>query len=418
MYRKWLAVFISLVLLLLLVPACGKEKGETLTPTATPIVTATPGPTTTIEPTTTVTATPTATPSPTSAGPIKIGGINAWSGPGAMAGFLSDPIAKVVEWQVKQAGGILGGREVKVVKYDDRGVVADAAAGAKKLILEDKVSALVWGGLSGAEMDAISDVAEASNVLYVTMGEFANTEAKVTLSATFRDPAYAKPIADLATRVLKAKTVGFLANELSDNHRRVGYYKESLEPAGLKTVYEEYVPVGTQDLMSYLTKIKYANPDVLVLDTGQNEFLMTAARQILELGGWGNTKVITLPSGESAIKLAGAADWYVMSAWIPSVPNAESQKFVQDYRTVNGGPLMNSAQIFYYNAVLIAVKAVEFAGSDDQAKVAAAVRSGKLEVDTPMGYARFTLENKGYGGLFPVLTHVEGGKLVPVTIPQ
>jgi hypothetical protein len=57
-------------------------------------------------------------------------------------------------------------------------------------------------------------------------------------------------------------------------------------------------------------------------------------------------------------------------------------------------------------------------GSDDQARVAEAVRSGKLEVDLPSGHAKFTLENRGFGGMYPVLTHAENGKLVFVTIPE
>ena len=138
--RRWLVVFVVLSLLLLvLLPACGGGEGEK-TPTPTPIQTATVAPTAT--PTTTATASTT----PTSTRPVKIGTIQPWSGPMAMAGVFTDQTIAVVEWQVKNMGGILGGREVRFIKGDDRGVVAESAAQAKKLILEDKVTILTQGG--------------------------------------------------------------------------------------------------------------------------------------------------------------------------------------------------------------------------------------------------------------------------------
>jgi len=46
---------------------------------------------------------------------------------------------------VTQMGSILGGRELKAIRYDYRGSAAEAAAVTKKLVYEDKVSAVVQG---------------------------------------------------------------------------------------------------------------------------------------------------------------------------------------------------------------------------------------------------------------------------------
>src|SRR4030042_1730207 len=150
LYKRWLVSFTVLSLLLLMVlPACGGG-GEETTPTfnATPTATAT----TNATPTPTRTATPTPTPS----GPIKIGAITSWSGTAALSGMhFADPVIKLVEKQLEDMGGILGGRMVRVVKYDNRASVAEAAAGATKLILEAKGSAPVFGGVGGAEAKAV-----------------------------------------------------------------------------------------------------------------------------------------------------------------------------------------------------------------------------------------------------------------------
>ena len=60
---------------------------------------------------------------PVDDGPVKIGVITGWSGPTAMIGsYLIDPIVELIEWEWnEQRGGILGGREVEFIKYDDGG---------------------------------------------------------------------------------------------------------------------------------------------------------------------------------------------------------------------------------------------------------------------------------------------------------
>src|SRR4030042_1951639 len=144
--RLWLFVLVS-SLLILLVPACGGGE-ETTAPPATS------------------TATATLTPAPT--GPIKIGAINSWSGPAAVSGLaLADPCIKVVEKKVKDSGGILGGREVQVIRYDNRASVAEAQAGATKLYYDDKVSVLVFGGVGEAEFEGVADFAQEHQILYV-----------------------------------------------------------------------------------------------------------------------------------------------------------------------------------------------------------------------------------------------------------
>ena len=165
--KQWLVVLAVLNLLLLIVlPACGGGGGEgEKVPTANPTITATVGPTAT--PTATPGVTQTVTPTPTSTEPVKIGVIGPWSGPMAMTGMLADQNIAIVEDQLKNTGGILGGREVQFVRGDDRGVIAESAGQATKLALEDKVTIMTLGGVTGASMSAVADVAEELKVPFV-----------------------------------------------------------------------------------------------------------------------------------------------------------------------------------------------------------------------------------------------------------
>jgi branched-chain amino acid transport system substrate-binding protein len=271
--KRWLLVFTVLIsLIILLVPACG-DKGDkpTNTPTAKPSGTAV-----TTTPTATPTATPTKTSTPTSGSPVKIGGITSWSGAAAMSGLsYADPIIKLVEWQVKQQGGILGGRDVKVVKYDNRASVAEAVAGAQKLMVSDKVSALTFGGVSGAESAAISEYAEENHILYVLFGAMEVADPKYTLSASVGYDELVGAVNNLATKLLHPAKVAIIAIDLADGRQRVPLYKKGMEAAGIDIVYEQYVSITSMtDMSAYVTQIRSKSPDMLIVDAGTSEFFL------------------------------------------------------------------------------------------------------------------------------------------------
>src|SRR4030042_1501102 len=206
--HKLIAPALALILLMPILAACGSGGEET--PAPTPVPTTTSGPT--LTPTFTPTAVATVKPTPIPGGTVKIGAITSWSGPGAASGVgLADPIIKLVEKQVEDMGGILGGKVVKVIKYDNRASVAEAVAGAKKLVDDDKVSALVYGGISGAETQAVAGAAEELGVLYVNFGDTTGlAELKFTVNATVTDTSWTQIMGTLANKVFNAKTGAFL----------------------------------------------------------------------------------------------------------------------------------------------------------------------------------------------------------------
>ena len=405
--KQWFVVFTALSLLLLIIsPACGG--GEEVSTTA-------PTPTATTTTTLTLTLSPTPTPTPIpSNGPVKIGAIAPWSGPMAMTGMLADPIISLVEKQVKDMGGILGGREVKVIKYDSRGSVAEAVAGATKLLKEDKVAALVFGGASGADMEAVCAFAEDSHILYIPYGGVENmAEKKYTVTGTHTYDGYSKAIIDLAEKVIKPKTVAFLASDLWDSRYIIGLCKDRIKSTSFDVVYEQYSPIDTADFTPYLTKIKYTNPDLLITYYQPSEPYLAMAKQIMELDGWGNIKVIAAGGAESSVKLPGAQGWYVFVLWFPGLPYPGSIKFEQDYEALYG-KVPTAVSMYYYNPLWTAIHAINLAGTDtDLEKIAQVTRSGDFEWETPLGRAHYTPD--GDSGLHPSAAYVKDKILVPVT---
>ncbi len=406
--NRWLkstVLFLVVVMLGSIMAACSDDEPDKMpTTTLTPDFIATPTATESIT-----------TPNSTISEPVKIGAITSWSGPVAMAGMLVDQVIKVVEKQVKDRGGILGGREIKLVRYDNGNSVAEAVAGAKKLYYDDKVSALVFGGTTGTEIEAVAGAAEELKILFVAFGYGPWLASKqYTVSPGIGREEIVQQWINLTSKLLKAKTVAFLAADLSDNHSRVEITRQRLEQEGVKTVFEEYTPADTTDYMSYLTRLKFTDPDVLILENTSPEFNMTIAKQITELGGLNDIKVLALSGAESAVNLPGADGWYVLLPWLVSLDYPGAVKFRDDFKAVHGR-LPTATYVYMYNCLWTAIYAIELAGNDtDLVGIAQAARSGKLEWDTPMGRAHFTAE--GNAGLQFTVVHVEGGKLVPVTI--
>jgi len=133
----------------------------------------------------------------------------------------------------------------------------------------------------------------------------------------------------------------------------------------------------------------------------------------MELGGWGDTQVVALPTALGAARMAGAEGWFVITPWHLEMDNAESRRFIQDYETAVGMP-PDINHIYLYFSLWTAIHAIELAGTaEDGETIAKAARSGKLEFDTPMGPVRFNADGRADINM-TVVRIQEGGNLVVV----
>jgi branched-chain amino acid transport system substrate-binding protein len=331
--------------------------------------------------------------------------------------YFGDQIIRLVEKQVKEMGGILGGRDVEVVRYDEQGSTAMAQAGVTKLYYDDKVSALVWGGESGTTFDAVAEEADKFQILFVALGNVNGLEnLNFTVNASVQNPYDWEGPADFINKALKPKTVALLGSDDAQSHKYLSGLKAMLESTGAQTVYEQFFNQSIIDYTPYLTKIKYVKPDVLFLFTGATETVVSVAKQITDLGGWGDIQVITTPPGEGAKNSAGAQGWYFWALWLPGQNYPGSIKFENEYKTMfKATPTSN--HVYYYNCLWTAIYAIQLAGTDtDRVAIAQAARSGKLEWDTPMGRAHFAPD--GTSGLNVIMVQIQDKKLVQVTTPQ
>jgi len=408
MLTKHYLWFVMIIILpLVVISACGgdDDDGETASMTSQAAVTTSAQPTST-QPTTAT----------NDKDPVKIGVISAWSGATAMMGlYYVDPIVEAVQKQVEDMGGILGGRPVEFVKCDSEGSVSGASSCATRLITKDKVIALTIGGSSPADGYGVAQEAERQHVLFASV--LPNTEV-ADLNYTVVCSMASQAVVDDATKgVLEVltptpATAAVLTYDNESARWWISRWKKNLEAAGVEVVNEEYVPLDLNDFSPYLTKIKYEDPDCLVtaVDTAQ---YLAVAKQIMDLGGWGDIQNLAFATGLTAVKMPGAVGWIVISPWHSSADDPESLRLKEYFAAATDGDIPAPMHIYMYNTLWTAIHAIELAGTDDPEDIARAARSGNLEFDTPMGKNRVGTD--GNNSLRSIFVQIqEGGVTVPI----
>jgi len=103
--------------------------------------------------------------------PYRIGAIFSITGPGSSLGIPERDTALMLEADINAKGGIKGPdgklHPLKIVIYDDASDETKAVLAAKKLIDEDKVTAIVGTTLSGTSL-AILDTVQKAEVPLVS----------------------------------------------------------------------------------------------------------------------------------------------------------------------------------------------------------------------------------------------------------
>jgi len=330
----------------------------------------------------------------------------------------------VIQDQLKDMGGILGGRQVEFVKGDDGGSLAGDVSAAKKLTLQDKVDILCFGGFSGATFNAVADAAEELKIPYISPGDiFDGPNMKYNISI-YTNTVITARVANFVMEYVKPKTVAWLAFEDQAMHYQLDGIPGRVEDVGARKlwkeqgidiIYEQYFPVDTQDFSPYLTKIKYEKPDLAILECNSPAQQLTINKQIMELGGWGDIKVFNAASSSSsqrAVSMPAMLGNYISVEWMAGSDEPGMKAYEDAFKKVHGRS-PSSDLAYYYNNFWTAIHAIELAGTTDHDKVAQAMRSGNLEWDSAWGPLRIAQDGNGTPTLSVVQVQ-EGGKLVKV----
>ena len=331
-----------------------------------------------------------------SADTIKIGVFGPMTGDAAATGASERQSVDLAVNEKNAAGGIRG-KQIEVVYGDDAGKPEEAVNVAKRLTERDNVVIMI-GSISSPASLAASQVAAQSETAQIVVS---GTAQKITTQGNkwvFRSPVPdTKLAADLASFINEKfpniKKVAFLY--VNDDFGRGGFekFKAGADKYGIQIVDEERYTRGDLDFTAQLGHIK-ASPAQALVEWSRYAEGALVAKQFLQMNmslprfgcdGVAIPKYVDL--GGDAVNGVFYTTHY-SSATAANIPAA--QTFIAKFKKAYGKvPDMYNAEA--YDAITVALLAIEQAGSEDRAAIRDAL--SKVSFDSVRGPFKF--DDKG-----------------------
>jgi len=332
--------------------------------------------------------------------PIVFGAVLSATGPGSPLGEPERATLGMMETQVNDAGGLLG-RPIKIVIEDDQTNPKEAVTAVNKLLQQDKVVAVLGSSTSGSTL-AIKPITQQAGIpLMALAASNAITAAPITWTwrAPPRDALAVETALTYISKVMKLTKIAVLYDENAYGASGMAEIEKVASDYGLTIVAKESYKTEETDLTAQLTKIKAANPEVVVV-WGTNPGPAVAAKNMDQLGmtqpfvgshGIANAKFIELAADSAEGVIFPAGRLLVPESYTDPEQKAQADKFIADYKTATGANPPTFAGHAFGGLTLL-MDAITRAGSTDPAAIQKALGETKGVV-TPDGIYNYTADN-------------------------
>src|SRR5580693_1122902 len=305
---------------------------------------------------------------------IKIGVFGPFSGDAAaMGGSEKDAVSLVI--QEKNAAGGIHGQQIEPIYADDSGKPEEAVNTIKRLISRDDVL-LNIGSISSPASLAASQVSRQSETAQIVVG---GTAQRITTSGNkwvFRSPVPdTKLVADLVDFIHEKfpKITKFAFLYVNDDFGRGGFeaFKAAGAKYGFEIVADERYTRGDIDFTAQLGRIKASPAQALVEWSRYTEGALIAKQYVqtgMDLVRFGSDGV----ASPKYIELGGpAVDGVYFTTHFSVATGADipaAKVFIEKYQKAYGRvPDAYAAEA--YDAITLALLAVEKAGKEDRAAI-------------------------------------------------
>jgi branched-chain amino acid transport system substrate-binding protein len=364
------------------------------------------------------------------ADPLKIGEVNAFSGPLAVYGLEVARGHEIAIDEANAAGGVLG-RKVEIVRGDATNP-QQAIAIVEQLATRDKVD-LFTGTYISAVSNAASDAALRYSKLYwETNGtaqdltdrglpNFVRTGPNATSFAIRTVDTLKNLVAPAFKRAPKDLKIWIQHEDFSFGTSIAQTLKKLLEADGIEPVGVGSHSFKAIDLNDVVLRAKGANPDVFVMIgfVPDGNLLLKNMRdqgykpRAFMFVGMGDTPETLQPNGAEALQ--GILSVSYPRPDLPESYSPSGQKYVASYRAKYGQEPFASLGMTAYVGTKMMFEAIEAAGSTDMDKVrAAAAKMDKPYRSYAGGYGVKFDETFQNTRALPVVIQWQSGK--PVTV--
>jgi branched-chain amino acid transport system substrate-binding protein len=327
---------------------------------------------------------------------VKVGNIEPLSGPSAAVGQQGKYARDLAVEEINAAGGIksLGGAKLEMIYADSESKPEKGVAEAERLINTEKVNVLT-GWWHSSVTYPVTAVAERYGIPFIVPVSVADKITEQGFKNVFRiaakDSWWVRDqfvfLKDMQKEFnTKLETVAFVYENGDWGKGFAKSWKEEAEKAGYKVVLDEPYPSTATDLSPVVTKIKRANPDVLLLvSNAADAILLTntlaeykvTPKAIIGSGG-GHAD----PSFLKAVGKNGQLLFDIVE-WETDVNKPGAKEINQKFKTKYGYDLAGESADAYI-AMYTLADALERAGSLEPAKIRDALASTKLTTGPAM----------------------------------
>jgi branched-chain amino acid transport system substrate-binding protein len=328
--------------------------------------------------------------------------------------------------EINAAGGIqsMGGAQIQLVKADSQGKPDVAISEVERLAQQENVAAIIGTYQSSVAIPS-TDRAERLKVPMIISMAVADEITDRGFQYTFRicpkAEWYAKDQVDFLKDLnelvgLDVKRVALLHEDTDFGTSTAEGQKKYLEEAGMEMVIEVPYPANAADLTTQVSRVKAANPDVVLTVTYLNDSILIAnARQKLGMkqlffdaaGGTIDPEFISR-LGNAAEGILTEIEYTKYAAGAEGLNDKFAAKYGRDI-TGNGA--------YAYQAGYLIADALERAGSADREAIREALATTSMPAGPNMVLPTQTLEfgEDGQNKSAPLFVmQVQGGELKPV----
>jgi len=304
---------------------------------------------------------------------LKIGTLSPLTGPYAQDGT---DILQGVKTAVAVYGALKGYDKVEVIPGDSACDGGKATMAANKLI-NSGVEIVVGAYCSSATEPAQIPLMDAG-VVQITP---ASTNERLTAKGYKyffrmppRDDVQAWSTVEFLEKKLKAKTIALIDDRQTYTAGLTANIKKFAAKNNIvKIVAHEYITPGDSDFTAVLTKIKRVDPDVVYMSVYQPEGskMIQQARKLNMRSTFLSEDAVFHPK---FLEVAGpnAEGVYLTFAQAPDTP--ERREFINTYKSMWNAQAVGSYAYYAYDAGMMALAAVEKAGTTNADKLQKTIR--------------------------------------------
>jgi branched-chain amino acid transport system substrate-binding protein len=345
---------------------------------------------------------------------LKIGLLATLEGPFAAGG---QDAMRGAELALKQKNGMAGGKKIEFVKGSSDATPDKAVNATRKLVEQDKVQIMI-GPLSGDEGIAVKNYSKSQpNITFINGSSGAQATTLVDPSPNFYrfNTEGAQWMVGLGEHALSKgyKKMALIAEDYGFPYSQVQGFMASYCAKGGHIVQKNWVPLGTKDYSSIVSKLP-DNVDAILVVLGGSDSVNFLS-QYEQAGGDKPIVGGSITVDQTVLNYKGKKRDYVLGTpaagpMADSLDTAEWKKFVGDYKAnfKDGFPSPSLFAYLYYvnaRAALEGLDAVKGDLSDGQKKYRAALQ--KTNFKGPAGDVRIDDNRNGVGTTY--ITEVAKG---------